>query len=61
MADKPIRRPASLSIRPLFAYNRGVPKRRCLVLIPDPHGGNHDYDLEAESSMEAARIVLNAT
>ena len=35
-----------------------MPKRRCLVLIPHPHSGNHDYDVEATSSMEAARIAL---
>ena len=46
-------------MRLLFAYNGAVPKRRCLVLIPHPRSGNYDYDVEATSSMEAARIALD--
>jgi hypothetical protein len=41
----------------LFAYTGTVPKRRCLVLIPHAQGGLYDYDVEAASSMEAARIA----
>jgi hypothetical protein len=30
----------------------------CIVLIPDPRGERYDYDIDAASSMKAARIAL---
>jgi hypothetical protein len=32
--------------------------RPCIVFIPDPRGGNHEYHVEGRSSFEAARAAI---
>ena|SRR6188472_2971424 len=37
-----------------------MPSCKCLVLIPNPRGGNLDYAVVAKSSMEAAQKAMQA-
>ncbi len=32
--------------------------RPCIVFIPDPSGGIHEYQVEGRSSFEAARVAI---